>query len=501
MGFFKRYGIFAAAYLLAGSAVLLTHYMQTSPYHASALDEKLTLVSASHFNLSQLVDNLPTVFRENPHAAALKISDLKGSFLGAMYDSRRMSAAEYRTFLDKKLFEQGKEVIPGYQLHIWESKRRKLRIVALSLKRAQFSEYLAGMSRDYSLHYIIPLYLLAGVLGLAGFHYFSTGKKFKLPQKLWQPVKPVAAPAKPAAARFPAAPRANAWQLKSNVVGEGTVHGVLEKLRSISGAHVVSLYTKNSGRKAQWQCAVELRGSLTVRGEAMEIPALLLHSADESEESVISADKQNWFFFNAPAREAQICFLLQFGSADESPGTDLTRQITDVVGTNGRALMVEHYYENSIIDAETGLYSNPYAMFSMKEKILAGLPFSVALLSFADTDLRKGSATKTARTAIRVLREHFPADEAPVVARGAGNTMLIVFTAHKTGKSPALTAITQLLAAYQNLGKRVPAAFIDDAANCGGGPRVLKLLEKLCDKSGHTGRLELYKAQEHLNII
>lgn len=501
MGLFKRYGIFATVYLLAGAAVLTTHYLQTSPYNRDALEEKLTLISASHFNLSQLVDNLPVVFKENPHAAALKITDLRGSFLGAMYDSRRMSGPEYRAFLDKKLFEADKEVMPGYQLHIWESKRRKLRIVALSLKRAQFSEYLAGMSRDYALHYIIPLHLLAGVLGLFAFHYFFSRKKIPLP-KFTLPGRTSGSAAaatvrQPAQAKFPANTKANAWQLKSGIMAEGTINSVLEKLRSLSGATSVGLYTRSG---SAWQCAVELHGSLVVRGEAMEIPLLLVHGS-ESEENIISPDKQRWFFFNTAAKTAQLCFALQFASADDAPQSDLLHNIGELVRVNSRALMVEHYYENSIIDAETGLYSNPYAMFSMKEKILAGLPFSAAYLRFSDADFRPGAANKTARTAIRVLRENFGADDAPVIARGMGSTVLIVFSAHKGGISPALKAVTQLIGAYANLGKRVPAGIIEDSASCGNGPRVLKLLEKLADKSMQSGKLEVYRAQEHLNII
>mgnify|MGYP007071085246 CR=1 FL=1 len=66
MGIFRHYGIFAAVYFFAGAAVLTTHYLQTSPYNRDALEEKLTLVSASHFNLSQLVDNLPVVSHTRP---------------------------------------------------------------------------------------------------------------------------------------------------------------------------------------------------------------------------------------------------------------------------------------------------------------------------------------------------------------------------------------------------------------------------------------------------
>ncbi|MBL8035230.1 MAG: hypothetical protein JNJ69_16120 [Leptospiraceae bacterium] len=496
MGFLRRYSVISAVYLFAGIAVLLTHYLQTSPYNRDALDEKLTLVSASHFNLSQLVDNLPAVFRENPHAAALKISDLKGSFLGAMYDSRRMSGDEYRRFLDTRLFESGKEVLPGYQLHIWESKRRKLRIVALSLKRARFAEYLAGMGRDYALHYIIPLYLLAGVLGILAFHYFFRQGKFSLPRP--SVAKKSVSSAAPSAKRFPANPKANAWQLRSGAVADGSINGVLEKLRSLSGAVTVSLFVR---QRKDWSAAVELRGSLVIRGEAMEVPALLLHGDTESDQRVISPDKTHWFFFNTEAKTAQLCFALLFPSADDAPQSDVQQRISELVRTHSRSLIVEHYYENSIIDAESGLYSNPYAMFSMKERILAGLPFSVATLRFADADLTGAAAPRTARTAIRILRENFEAERAPVIARGSGSTMLIIFHAAKTPDGKTTVAVNQLINAYANLGKKTAAALVEDAAGCGGGQRVLKILDQLLDRSAHSGKLEIYKTERQLNVI
>ncbi|HRP68410.1 MAG TPA: hypothetical protein PLY93_02650, partial [Turneriella sp.] len=127
MPLLRKYVLFACCYLFIGVAVLYTHYLQTSPYQKDALDEKLTLVAASHFSLPQLVDNLPTVFRENSHAAALKLTNFKGEFLGAMYDARRMRSDEYRQFLDTKSFTVQKSPLIGYEILIWESKGRKLR--------------------------------------------------------------------------------------------------------------------------------------------------------------------------------------------------------------------------------------------------------------------------------------------------------------------------------------------------------------------------------------
>jgi hypothetical protein len=130
------------------SRVLFTHYWQSSKFNKDAVDEQITLVAASHFSLSQLVDNLPNVFKENPHAAALKITDLRGAFLGAMYDSRRMPATTYKAFLETRAFDLQASPFAGYTLHSWESKRRRLRIVAVNLERMLLSEYLARMGRE-----------------------------------------------------------------------------------------------------------------------------------------------------------------------------------------------------------------------------------------------------------------------------------------------------------------------------------------------------------------
>jgi hypothetical protein len=505
MTFVKRYSIYAACYLLAGVAVLFTHYLQVSPYKKTELDEKLTLSAVSHFALSQLVDNLPVIFKENPHAAALKLSDIKGGFLGAMYDARRMSAAEYKIFLDTKVFETGKTPVPGYEMHVWESKRRKLRIIALSLKRMQFSEYLAGMGRDYSLHYIIPLYVLVGGLLLAGFHFFFSGKKFELPR--FKLNGPKAAPVRAASApsvRMPAKTTANAWQLKSGVIAEGTIHATLSALRSLAGASSVSLFAQSPGslwHRAAWQGVAEVRGSLTVRGEAMEIPGPLSVKIESDSEILTSHDRSEWLFFNTEAKSSQLCFALRFPSGDHAPSGDLSQQITAFVKTNCRSLLVEHYYENSILDSESGLYSLPYAMFTLKEKILGGLPFATAVFRFSDADFNAAVFTKVARAAIRVMRENFLAEEAPVIARGHGNTIVIIFNAQKGEKAKYLKAVEQLYNAYASLGRRAAAAFMEDTASAGSGARVMKIFERLLEKSSNSGQLALYTLQSHLNII
>lgn len=505
MVFFKRYSIYGAFYLLAGVAVLFTHYFQTSPYKKAELDEKLTLAAASHFALSQLVDNLPSVFRENPHAAALKLSDLRGGFLGAMYDARRMASGEYKSFLDTKAFEPGKSPVPGYEIHVWESKRRKLRIIALSLKRMQFSEYLAGMGRDYSLHYIIPLYLLVGGVLLAAFHFFFAGKGLDLTRFKPNLKKTVSPDIRMAATpRMPAKTTANAWQLKSGVIAEGTIHSTLAALRSLAGATSVSLYAQSKAsllRSAEWQGVAEVRGAITVRGEAMEMPEPLTAKTPGESEILISQDRTEWLFFNAEGRVAQLCFGLKFASGDHAPSAELAKQITAFVKANSRSLMVEHYYENSILDSESGLYSLPYAMFTLKEKMLGGLPFATAIFRFSDGDFNAAVLTKVARAAIRVMREHFLAEEAPVIARAQGNSIVIIFNARKAESDKYLKAVRQLYNAYASLGRRAAAAFIDDTASCGSGVRVMKIFERLLEKSAASSELMLYTVQSQINII
>jgi hypothetical protein len=501
MAFAKRYSIYGACYLLAGVAVLFTHYLQTSTYNKAALDEKLTLIAASHFSLSQLVDNLPGLFKEDPHAAALKISDLKGGFLGAMYDARRMSSTEYKVFLETRIFDPKHPALPGYEMHVWESKRRKLRMIALSLKRMQFSEYLSGMGRNYALHYIIPLYILVGCLGLAAFHFFFADKKFDFTRlKITGAANRRPEPQTIQQVKLPAKTTANAWQLKSGVIAEGTIHATLAALSSLAGAAAVSLYAR-SAHSAAWQAVAEVRGALTVRGEAMDIPQPLVAARAAEAEILISHDRGEWLFYNAEGKAAQLCFGLKFASADTAPSADLAKQITAFVKAHSRSLLVEHYYENSILDAESGLYSSPYAMFTLKEKILGGLPFATAVFRFSEADFAAASLVKIARTAIRIMRENFLAEEAPVIARGQGNTVMIIFNAQKGSADRYQKAVQQLYTAYGNLGRRANAAFIQDTASCGSGARVVKIFERLLATSAAQNQLALYTVQTHLNII
>lgn len=499
MGSIRRYTIYAACYVALGLAVLLTHYYQTSAYSRQTLDENITLVAASHFSLSQLVDNLPSVFRENPHAAALKLSDLKGSFLGAMFDSRRMSAAEYKQFLDTKSFQSETAAISGYTTHIWESKRRKIRIVALSLPRAQFTEYLSQMGRSYSLHYIIPLYLLAGALGLFALHFLTGSRRPPQAQKKTPAEKLTLTHTAPPVAQ-PAKPRGHAWQIKPGTIAESTIREALGELRQMTGATCVSLFTQKSGwSKTHWQGVTELRGALVVRGDSMEPP--VFSDQQPAATSLLSPDGLTWHFFDSECAQASLCFSLRFARHEIMPGSEMRMRITDFVRSRARSLMVEHYYENSILDAETGLYSNPYAMFSVKERLLAGKPFATAAMRFQPAVNDQGLSARNARTAIRVMREHFAAEEAPVIARGNENTLVIVFAANDSAAGTALKALQQLHGAYRAQGRSTASALVEDSATCGTAQRLLKTLEALLGKSATSGTIELYRAQEHLRIL
>jgi hypothetical protein len=503
MDLLKRYSLYAAVYLFAGAAVLFTHYFQWSPYAPTRLDEKITNVAASHMSMSQLVDHLPAIFRENPHAAALKISDLRGSFLGAMYDSRRMASAEYRQFLDTKLFDPDKQILPGYKLHIWESKRRKLRIVALSLERAQFSEYLATMSRDNLLHFVIPLYILAGCLILMGVHYFTSGKKTvsgrRSHRKPTSP-KPIQSTAPRA---FTPEPKSNAWRLRSGAVAEGSIRSTLAKLRTTAGADSVSLFAlEYDSRKPVWRGVMELRGALVVRGEAMDCPPELEDAAG-SEDIQKSLDGKHCYLFNTEREKARICFALGFAAEEMFPTTAALQQIQQFVRENSRSLLIEHDYESSILDTETGLYSAPYAHFSLKEKLLAGQIFSTALLQFEDAEFEGPGLQKLVRSAIRILRENYTAENAPLISRGNGPNIIVIFNPGKTGADvkAAQVAVTKLHAAYANTGKRVGTAFIADTAACLTAERVIKILSLLAVQSRSSNKPESYKPTIQQNII
>lgn len=511
MSLVARYSLYAGIYVACGIALLFTHYLNISPYKKEALDEKLTLIAASHFQVSALVDNLPAIFKENPHAAALKISDLEGAFMGAMYDSRRMSGSEYKTFLDTKAFDPQKSPLPGYTLHIWESKRRHLRFVVLSLNRATFGEYLSIMGRDYAFHYIIPLYLVLGALGLAAFHFFfAQGKGGFIPllKKTSRSASPPPShPAVVSATTQRVAPRTNghAWRLKSGVLADSSIQSTLAHLGRIAGAQIVGLYARTeSGRffssERHWHGVAEVRGAVTVRGEGMEIPELLAKAQGQAD-IVESSDKKTWLFLNAPAESATLGFVFTFGFGAEVPGIDLTREIAAAVKSRSRSLLTQHSYENSILDAETGLYSAPYALFSLKEKLRAGQKFAVAAFEFSAADFSGEMSAKTVRTAIRILRENFEAESAPVVARADERTILIIFNNAGTKADKADQSVRELHKAYTNLGRSTAAILIPDATVCGSSQRVLRTLESHLAEAKASGSLTIYRNATPAQLI
>jgi len=504
MAYPKRYALIFAGYIFAGVAVLFTHYWQTSAFSKDAVDEQITLVAASHFGMSQLVDNLPNVFKENPHAAALKITDLRGAFLGAMYDSRRMPPQTYKNFLETKAFDMESSPFAGYKLHSWESKRRKLRIISMNLNRMLMTEYLGRMSRDMALHYVIPLYILLGIALLAGYHFVAGGKMpaLSLARKakavLPKYREPSAAPTSAARPR----PTANAWQLRPGIIAESHIRETLAHLRAISGALTVSFCARQKADANEpWSGVLELRGAILVRGGAMQLPPQNLQRDSAERWFQHSPDRSEWYFFGGDDAAPLSCFVLRFARADAAPGTDSLERISAYVRRSTRPLLVEHYYENSIIDAETGLYSNPYAIFTLKEKLLGGMIFATAALRFGDKNTDGIASPKTARTAIRVMREFFAAEAAPTIARGAEDTLLIVFAGEKTASGSARRAVTQLVTSYRSLGRQVQAALIEDSATCGSPQHVLKNLSNLLDRSARSGAIELYTAGSTARII
>jgi len=504
MAHWKRYSLIFAAWLTAGVAVLFAHYMQTSRYSKDAVDEQITLVAASHFNLSQLVDNLPGVFKENAHASALKISDLRGAFLGAMYDSRRMPASTYKAFLETRAFDLQASPFAGYKLHSWESKRRRLRIVAVNLERMLMSEYLGRMGREMALHYLIPLYILLGIAAIAGYHYVASGRlmSLRLPKRgKTGPVKTASATPAPAVLRTPKAP-ANAWQLRPGIIAESKIRETLAHLKAISGAISVSFCARTRADAAElWSGVLELRGTILVRGSAMHLPPQSLERDGSARWYQPAADRTEWYFFGGDDSVPVSCFVLRFASADASPGADSLERISDYVRRSTRPLLVEHYYENSIIDADTGLYSNPYAIFTLKEKLLGGMVFATAALRFEGNHAEGIGSPKTARNAIRIMREFFSAEGAPTIARGAEDTLLIVFAGEKPATDKAKRAVTQLAASYRNLGRKVHVAVIEDSVACGSPQHVLKVLANLLDKSAKSGTIELYTTGNTARIL
>lgn len=493
MGEVKRYILYAALYVASGAVVLYTHYIQTSKYSADAIDQELTLIAASHFNLAQLVDNLPQVFNANLHAAALKLSDTRGNFLGAMYDSRRMGANDYKAFLDEKKFSEG-TAFREYKTHIWESKRRKLVIVAVSLERARFAEYLALMGRDHALYYIAPLYIIVGMLAFFVFILFKTGKGAKSKRAADIPQFTLTRSSETKASTKP---KPQAWLLKPGSVADSTIRHTLETLAQLTNAQSVALFARKVGRNNNvWQGVCELRGTIFVRGLTPEASDFSDAGADSVH--LVSQGGLSQYFFDAELGEATQCFRLEWDNPPEIL-QETQNRILDFVREKSRSLLVEHYYEKSIIDEETGLYSHPYGMFCIKERLLSGKLFATGALRL--TALKeKSMSARQARTSIRVMREHFAADEAPVIVRGDDSLLIIIFSGDSNDAKIVQHAMASLYAAFEAQGLHPIAALVEDSSQCGSVQKLAKTLERLLDTSHSTHKMEVYRVQDKIRM-
>ncbi|MCS6971727.1 MAG: hypothetical protein NZL89_01785 [Leptospiraceae bacterium] len=469
MGRLARYAIFYALYVAAGMAVLFAHYYAHSAYDAAKLDADLTRLVMAHDSQPSLIDALPQLFRENPHAAALRITNFRGDFLGAMYDARRMAKEEYKSFLTQKTPTPG--TLP-YELYLWESKGRKLRIAVLSLRRMQFSTYLAGMAERY-LGQIAALYLLTGALifwALAAFRHGS--------------IKP--ARAQPKDIKMQPVP--HAWQNRPGTLSENTIRSFLHELYQMSGALSAALFIRRTSfLRSHWEGFLELSGGLWIRGEGMALEAPPHFSEEAS--YWVSSDRKRWYFFDG---ERSLCVGLAFEKPTElSP--ELQQKILERLQEKSTLLAKEWSYENAILDKD-GLYSAPYAIFCLKERLLSGRAFAAALLKLAPLD------QNAIRTTIRILRQHFAADCAPLVARVGHDTILVIFS-QKTESAAAEQATRKLFAALQAMAKNPGCGFVADCVLAGNAEQVLRRLEHLAKRSAEKGAFENWVFTKPLSII
>ncbi|MDZ7343891.1 MAG: hypothetical protein ONA90_05195 [candidate division KSB1 bacterium] len=402
---------------------------------------------------------MPQLFRDNPHAAALRISNTRGEFLGAMYDARRIGAEEYKNFLAQK--DPLANATP-YEFYLWESKGRKLRIAVLSLRRMQFRTYLARMAGRY-LGHIAVLYLVVGAMLFWLFAAFQH-KSIKLARK------------PPAASAAPEPPRPHAWHNRPGALAENSIRAVLRELCQMAGAVSAALFIRRINfLRSRWEGFLELCGGLWIRGEGMTVP---VPNFPDTVRYYVSPDQKKWYFADP---EFAFCFGLALEKPSQ-PEPALRDRILQRIEEGCTLLAKELGYETAILDRD-GLFTAPYALFCLKERLLCGRAFAAALVKTALLD------PTAIRTAIRVLRHHFSSDCAPLIASFGQGAILVVFS-QKVNSTQAEQAVCALFSALVAQGKNPACGFAGDCVLAGNTEQVLRRLELLAKRSAQTGKVE-----------
>ena len=450
-------------------------------------------------DVSAFIDHLPNLFSQNLNVSAFKIADDNNNFLGAMYDSRRISTSAYKDFLKAKLSRDGL-VFQEYRSLFWQSKTRKLKITTLYLPMASFADYtrfflLAGIGFSAC----VSLFIFAGLIICMIVYHVSHPPQSKQLLGIRPKVTRQATANKTETSSTIQLDRNST----SSILSENRIRKTMDELRSITQSPHIGFYMRQENEaKFEWKGILELRNELVIRGDSIAIPGLLnLAHVPENRGVIHSTDNKQWFISNDNLEKASVLFSLGF-EAETKLTSEQCKKGLSIVKSQVREMQIERNYEQAILDQLTGLYAAPYAFFSIREKIQNGTHFSVTYLKFAD-NLSEDNLKTVSHFLLKVARSHYDASEAPLIARLEMSQFIIVQNINKESSTVGRDLFHEQLYTFGNQTSQLKLAIgvVSDAFGFSDLKTLLRMLDSLAEKSFAQKKVVDLESSSRIGVI
>jgi hypothetical protein len=375
---------------LITAPVILTTLLALSKFQPEQLYNSIKAINADELNSGRLLDRLPEVFPIEPGISFILLIDSERNFQGGIYEPGRIEPQIYRHIVNKLQLtkfapENSGALLQNFQLSMLRYTLSDDRVLLLAVKKNQgLLQSWLRLSHDIPfLPWIIILYSL---ISLTWYFYmeplsssqlkttrktrifrlenlpsmrFRTGKRKKPMVKL--------------------SPNTEPETQGEHILFENQLQQFLNEAdRIVRSKRLVFFFKENNN----WKPEREKVGQLLVKSdERFNLehfwPVFAAH--EEWKEPLHSVDGNRSLFPVRRREQITGCLLVEKHSPERITKREI-ESLMPVCESFARSLYIQKTYERAVLDPETGFYTYPYFLFSLKERLVSGRSFMI--LSF-----------------------------------------------------------------------------------------------------------------------
>lgn len=386
-GIVHRWGFIA--WLVIGPALIATA-LTFSKFEPKQLYNEIKKINADEINSGRLLDRLPEIFPVEPGLSFMLLIDSDSNFQGGIYEPGRIEPQIYRHIVNKLQTldfapENSGSLLQSFQhtmLRYTLNDNRSL-LLAVQTNQGAFQSWLRLNNQIPYFPWFIILY---SIISLVWYFYmepvklspqkrarkprffrlenlpsmrFSKSKKQKPMVKLNQSTEPETQ--------------------GEHILFENQLQQFLNEAdRVVRSKRLVFFFKENNN----WKPEREKIGQLLVRSDEnfnLEHFWPVFAAHEEWHEPLHSVDGHRSLFPVRRREQITGCLLIE-----KHPPERITKREIDslkpLCESFARSLYIQKTYERAVLDPETGFYTYPYFLFSLKERLVSGRPFMI--LSF-----------------------------------------------------------------------------------------------------------------------